>query len=146
MSNFLICEGCAKGFLKTNFGAISFCPICGGALASTRDQPRKSKYGNKKVKVGEFVFDSKKEAARYGELLLLEKVRRIANLEVHPEFVLVVNGVRICKYIGDFRYLDEDGDTVVEDVKSKPTRLKQGYRLKRKLMLAIHGIEIREVS
>ncbi len=46
-------------------------------------------------------------------------------------------------YLADFVYLDEAGHRVVEDVKGAAT---PEYRLKRKLMLHVHGIEIREIK
>jgi hypothetical protein len=45
------------------------------------------------------------------------------------------------KYIADFVYKHR-GITVVEDAKGVKT---QGYSIKKKLMLWIHGIEIQEV-
>jgi hypothetical protein len=55
-----------------------------------------------------------------------------------------VNGVTVCTYVGDFRYRDAHTDRlVVEDVKGIATPV---YRLKRKLMQAVWGIEIQEVT
>lgn len=112
------------------------------------------KYGNKKTQVGGITFDSKKEAARYQELVLLERAGEIRNLVLQPAFVLTVNGMKICSYKADFRYdqVQRDGlgmrmmgrgmTNVVEDVKGMKTPV---YRLKKKLMKACHGIEIQEV-
>ena len=86
------------------------------------------------------VFDSKKEANRYGELKLLRDGGRITDLELQRSFDLIVNGMRICTYRADFSYVDESGP-VVEDTKGFKT---EEYRLKKKLMLAIHQIKIRE--
>lgn len=48
-----------------------------------------------------------------------------------------------CKYIADFVYTDnETGQTVVEDTKGMRTK---DYIIKRKLMLYLHGIRIKEV-
>ena len=46
------------------------------------------------------------------------------------------------KYIADFRYVDHEGNVVVEDTKGVKTPV---YILKRKLMLRVHGIRVREV-
>lgn len=54
-----------------------------------------------------------------------------------------VNGVIVCRYWADFTYL-ENGVRVVEDVKSKITRMQPVYRLKKKLVAAAFGVEIRE--
>jgi len=101
----------------------------------------RNKYGNKKTVVDNIVFDSMKEAARYGELKLLEKAGKIDLLELQPKFRLEVNGEKICTYIADFQY-DDDGHTVVEDVKGVKTAI---YRLKKKLVKAIFGIDIQEI-
>ena len=103
------------------------------------------------------VFDSKREARRYEELCLLQRAGRIQNLQRQVKFILVpaqrepdrvgrVRGASIereVSYIADFVYVDPDsGKQVVEDVKGLRTK---DYVIKRKLMLWIHGIRIREV-
>lgn len=103
----------------------------------------KRKYRNIPTIVGNIKFDSKKEARRYGELLLLVRAGEIKNLILQPPFVLRVDGIKICSYIGDFQY-EEKGQIIVEDVKSGGTRALPVYRIKKKLMLAIFGIEIKE--
>lgn len=64
-------------------------------------------------------------------------------LKVHEPFRLVVNGIHICDYESDFTY-HRDGKLVVEDVKS-PGTITYAYRIKKKLMLALYGIQIQEV-
>ena len=101
---------------------------------------KRSKYGNKKTEVDGITFDSKAEARRYGELKLLERAGEIRSLELQPSFALEVNGVHVCRYIGDFRYVDmRDSSIVVEDVKGVETK---EFRIKKKLMQAIHGISV----
>lgn len=108
-----------------------------------------SKYNSKKTVVDGQKFDSKKEARRYQELLLLEKAGEIKNLSRQVKFVLIPsqrdeNGKvveRECSYKADFVY-EEDGKTVVEDVKGFRTK---EYIIKRKLMMWRYGIRIREV-
>lgn len=102
------------------------------------------KFNNIPTEVDGIAFASKKEARRYGELRLLEKAGAIRLLKVHPAFPLDVNGHPICRYVGDFQYV-ENGVEVVEDVKSPITRKHPVYRLKNKLFAAIHGFQIREV-
>lgn len=102
------------------------------------------KFRNEPTTVNGVRFDSRKEAARWGELVLLEAAGLIANLERQVRFPLIVNGVEVCVYIADFVY-SEAGGRVVEDVKSAHTRRLPVYRLKAKLMLAVCGITIREV-
>lgn len=109
-----------------------------------------SKYNSKKTIVDGQTFDSRKEANRYQELLLLERAGAIKNLSRQVKFVLIpsqrdeVTGKvveRECSYRADFEYT-EDGKTVVEDVKGFRTK---EYILKRKMMLWKYGIRIREV-
>lgn len=81
--------------------------------------------------------------------VLLEKAGVIKNLSRQVKFVLIPsqrdeNGKvieRECSYKADFKY-EEDGKTVVEDVKGFRTK---EYVIKRKLMLYQYGIRIREV-
>jgi hypothetical protein len=104
---------------------------------------RRGKYNNVKTVVDGMRFDSRKEAGRYVALKLMQKHRLIADLETQPEFPLVVNGRKIGKYIADFRYFDHElGVTVVEDVKGVRTAV---YRLKKKLVLALYGVDVQEV-
>ena len=117
------------------------------------------KYGNKKVTVDNIQFDSKREAQRYCELKLLEQAGEISGLRMQVKFVLIpqqrepdirgprggINKGKViekeCAYIADFVY-QKDGETVVEDTKGFRTT---DYIIKRKLMLYVHGIRIREV-
>lgn len=98
-----------------------------------------NKYGNKKVVVDGYTFDSKKEARRYGELKLLVRAGKIKNLELQPKFELIPTirtedeTLRKVSYIADFKYIDlESGKVVVEDVKGFKTDV---YLLKKRLFL-----------
>jgi hypothetical protein len=109
--------------------------------------PRNSKYGAVPTVVDNIRFASKKEAKRYEELKLLSTGVKpyVMGLQLQPEWDLVVNGVLICKYRADFTYVLFGGyewSVIVEDVKGIRT---PAYKLKKKLMKAIHGIEIQEV-
>jgi len=100
----------------------------------------RNKYGARKTIVDGITFDSKKEARRYSELKLLEKCGKIEDLELHPRFDFVINGVKCGFYKADFRYI-ENGFEIIEDVKGMRTPV---YRIKKKLMKAIHDIDIFE--
>ena len=100
------------------------------------------KYRNVKTMLDGITFDSKREAARYAELKVLERAGIITDLELQPEIRLDVNGTVIGKYRGDFRY-QSDGETILEDVKSQPTKTPL-YRLKKKILGTL-GITITEV-
>ncbi len=107
------------------------------------ETPARSKWRNKKTVVDGITFDSEREAERYSELLLEQQAGTISGLELQKHFSLDVNGFHIADYVADFVY-ERDGETVVEDVKSDPTKTRV-YRIKKKLIQAIHGIEIHEV-
>lgn len=105
-----------------------------------------NKYGAIPTEVDGIKFASKKEARRYEQLRLRERARDIHDLEVHPAYVLEVNGVRIGRYTADFRYTDAaSGEQVVEDVKGGRATKSEAYGLRKRLMLAVHGIKITEV-
>lgn len=110
----------------------------------------RSKYRNKKVTMGDKVFDSMKECSRYVELSLLQKAGKIKGLKTQVPFELIPAQrdketgkllERACSYIADFVYY-ENGKKVVEDTKGVRT---PEYIVKRKLMLQKYGIRIREV-
>src|SRR5688572_4528080 len=107
-----------------------------------------NKYHAKKTEIDGIVFDSQKEARRWGELALLRRAHEIKDLERQVKFELGINGVKVCDYFCDFHYYERgpgsDWRLVVEDVKSEVTRKLAVYRIKKKLMRAIHGIDIRE--
>ena len=107
---------------------------------------RRSKYNAHPVEIDGHRFASRAEARRYEELRLLERAGEIRDLVVHPSFELVVGGQRVGAYVADFAWRGPEplAELVVEDVKSPATRTPV-YRLKRKLMLAVHGIEVVEV-
>lgn len=107
---------------------------------------RTRKYRNVPTVVDNIRFDSKAEARRYGELKLLERVGEISRLELQPKFGLTVGGIHVCDYVGDFQYLDKKaGAWVTEDVKSSATKTPV-YRIKKKLVKALYGVDIREVG
>lgn len=97
---------------------------------------RGHKYNAKRTVVDGITFDSKMESKRYVELKILQKAEEISKLELQPKYVLqeaYVNGdgkkIRAMNYVADFRYVDKNGSTVVEDVKGKRTA---DYLLKKK--------------
>jgi len=104
-----------------------------------------SKYRNVKTEIDGIVFDSLKESRRYQELMLLYKAKIITNLEIHKKYPLIVNGVSLGHFESDFSYIGQDGRSVIEDVKSEVTRRIPLYRLKAKLMIAIHGLRVVEI-
>lgn len=110
---------------------------------------RKSKGNNKYHAQKSGGYDSRKEHRRANELRLMQRAGLISNLreQVSYELIPAHHGSggkvieRACYYIADFVYTDKDGKTVVEDTKGMRTDV---YRIKRKLMLHVHGIRISE--
>lgn len=117
-----------------------------------RKPEKGNKYHARKVKTEEGVFDSRHEYERWCELKLLQRAGKIQKLQRQVKYVLLPKQVdhrtgecleRECAYLADFDYWDEEFH-VVEDAKSPATRTPE-YRIKRKLMLYIHGIRVQEV-
>lgn len=101
-------------------------------------QKRRRKFGN----IRAAGYASKREQRRGAHLALLEQAGKIRGLKWQVRFELIPKqrGERGCYYVADFVY-EEDGVRVVEDCKGMRTPL---YVVKRKLMLAVHGVRIRE--
>jgi hypothetical protein len=89
------------------------------------------------------LYQSAKEARHATLLHALARDGLIRDLREQVRYPLMVNGVKITTYVADFVYVDTvDGRTRVVDVKGVKT---PEYKLKAKLMQAIHGITIEEV-
>ena len=99
----------------------------------------RSKYRNIRTVVNGISFASKREAARYRELVLLERAGVIKDLSLQVRMPLQVNGHVVSHYVADFQYT-EDGQLIVEDAKGFIT---DTFRLKSKLVKALYGVEIR---
>lgn len=103
----------------------------------------RSKYGNKKTTRHGITFASKKEAEQYDKLLFLEKHGRVRNIRLQVRYDFRVNGILIAYYLADFVYeeLGKDGWVeVVHDTKGFPAKT---WPMKKKLLKAIHGIDVR---
>ncbi len=101
---------------------------------------KRSKYGNKKVEINGIKFDSKKEGERYLVLKDMEKCGEISDLILQPRLPIIINDIKVCDYIADFQYTDNN-TVVTEDCKGFKTAI---YRLKKKLVKACLGIDIKE--
>lgn len=106
-------------------------------------QAKKSKYRAVKTEIDGIMFDSKREAARYQELRLLEQAGDIENLRLQIPYELIEKSKygRSIKYVADFVY-SRNGLTVIEDAKGVRTPV---YRLKKRMMAEKYGIKIEEV-
>lgn len=105
---------------------------------------KKPKYRNTRCEHEGVIFDSIKERTRWLQLLLLAKDGQITYLERQVAFPIIINGILICKYYADAVYY-ENGQRIVEDTKSIITKKNPVYRLKKKMLKAVLGIEVREV-
>lgn len=97
---------------------------------------RNSKYKNRKTKVNGITFDSKAEAEFY-QLLWTEKITHKRQVK----YPIEVNGKLICYYYADFVFPNKgmNGKDLVIDVKGFETK---DFKLKKKLMKAVHGIDV----
>lgn len=121
----------------------------------------RNKYGNHKVMSDDGQgFDSKKERNRFYDLCMLQRAGEIYDLQTQVKFLLIPTqrepdavglhgGIKKgkvieqeCSYYADFVYYTKDGVRVVEDTKGVKT---PDYKIKRKLMLWIHGVRIQEI-
>ena len=117
---------------------------------------RANKFGAQRVGT----HASKKEHSRAAQLRLWQQAGAISDLREQVPYELIpaqygecgtdlkgrpvrVLVERSCRYVADFVYTDsQTGQTIVEDTKGMHTR---EYIIKRKLMLYVHGIRIKEV-
>lgn len=100
-----------------------------------------TKYKNKKCEYQGVKFDSIKERNHFIYLKQLEEKGEIWNLRLQVKFPVLIDSRRICSYIADFAYEDENGKHVV-DVKSSITSKNPTFRLKKKLVEAQYRVEI----
>ena len=128
-----------------------------------------NKYNSHKARCSQgHIHDSRKEARRCNELTLLERAGAISNLRQQVKYVLIPTQreftggwyskgekkgqpkpgkiiERECCYIADFAYID-NGAEVVEDVKGYTAGQAYAvFKIKKKLMLHVYGIRIREI-
>jgi len=108
---------------------------------SPKSAPKPNKFNAVKTTAGGLVFDSKGESQRYADLLLLQKAGQISGLKRQVPFRLEAGGQLICIYRSDFSYV-EGGREIVEDFKS-PATVTDLFKLKRRLMQVLLGIDIR---
>lgn len=120
------------------------------SLATYRDSPRArkhQKYRNRVTETQDGRFDSEAEYRHWCHLKLRQRAGEITDLRRQVVFELApsveIGGRKRppLRYIADMVYV-EDGETVVADVKGAIT---PEYRIKRHLLKAVHGIEIKEI-
>lgn len=122
-----------------------------GLTYSAAGKQKKNKYGNQKIVIDGIERDSLTESNRLEQLKILQRVGAIQNLKYQVKYELIPKqqgenrNERAVTYIADYVYdvVMPDGSLrqVVEDCKGHKTK---DYIIKRKLMLFIHGISIKE--
>ncbi|MBJ8440991.1 DUF1064 domain-containing protein [Acinetobacter junii] len=114
---------------------------------------KRNKFNARKIELDGMTFDSKKEHKRYIELKAMQQRGEIFSLEHHTKFELApktkLEGEKRAKpalrYFADFTYYINNGEYIVEDVKSAATRKLASYRNKKHLMKTVFNIDVREV-
>ena len=123
----------------------------------------RAKYGNKKIKNAFGTYDSELEYARFIFLSNRQKEGEISGLRRQVEYLLIPaqygteirhlktkdKEVRVllerpCSYIADFVY-ERNGKTIVEDCKGAKGIITEAAKIKKKLLLWVHGIELRYI-
>ena len=123
----------------------------------------RQKYGNSKIKNAYGTFDSQLEYARFIFLSNRQKEGEISDLRRQVEYLLIPaqygteikhlktkdKEVRVllerpCSYIADFVY-ERNGKTIVEDCKGAKAIITETAKIKKKLLLWVHGIELRYI-
>ena len=134
------------------FGAAAKKQIMEKMAAAGKPAAKPSKMHNVKDEYGGIVFQSKKEAARYKYLIMLQNAGVISDLRLQHNITITEgftkpNGERVrpLVYVADFSYIktmDKKQERVYEDAKGMRTRT---YINKKKLVYELKGIEIKEV-
>lgn len=120
---------------------------------------RKNKFNRKTVEIDGIKFDSTKEGNYYLELKSRWVAGDIVAFRIKPQWVFILNGVKISSYTADFEITHKGGRKEVVDVKGmktvfdkrkkcmvqKPVTATEPYRLRKKMMRAFYGIDVVEV-
>jgi len=112
----------------------------------TFKKPRRGKYNAKGRHVEGQWCASEAEATRYEQLIELQQAGDIIELKCQVAFPIQVKGIHIANYLADFRYCKvKNGKRtiLIEDVKGMLT---PEYKLKKKLVEALHQIKILEIA
>jgi len=106
---------------------------------------KKNKFGAHRTLYDGTWYDSKKEAQYAMKLDYLKKAGEIKDWDRQIVFSLDVNKVHICRYILDFKIYYEDRIEYIDVKGHKAGAAYEIFRLKKKLMLACHGIDVIEI-
>jgi hypothetical protein len=111
------------------------------------NKSKSSKFGNVKVEIDGYKFDSRKESEFYGSLKIKKQAGLIKNFKMQVPYNIVVNNIHIANYFLDFEVENNDGTIEYIDIKGKDKKtnkfIKTGvFALKKRLVEAIYGIKI----
>ena len=136
-------KGHAKILKKDSKGL--FLMSCDNSPEIPVKKKKRNKYNAKKVVIDGIEYDSKLEAERHQQLKLLERAGVISEVKYHVRFTLINKSKygREIAYEADFVYKDQNGNKVVEDVKSTATKTRL-YKLKKRLLAERYGYIIKE--
>ena len=124
----------------------------------------KNKFNNRKIVFQGETYDSRLELSRFIFLSNREKEGEITNLRRQVEYLLIpaqygtkikhlktkdkevrVLLERSCSYIADFVY-ERNGKVIVEDCKGSKYIITADFKIKKKLMLWVHQIQVKIIS
>ena len=113
-----------------------------------------SKHRNVRTLYNGTYYDSKKESDYRQTLDFLTGSNIPANervevIEEQVRYKMIVNDVKVCTYVLDFKVTYGDGrvefvDVKPFDIKTNKFRTTDVFKIKKRLMLACHGIDITE--
>jgi hypothetical protein len=111
------------------------------------NKSKSSKFGNVKVEIDGYKFDSRKESEFYGSLKIKKQAGLIKDFKMQVPYNIVVNNIHIANYFLDFEVENNDGTIEYIDIKGKDKKtnkfIKTGvFALKKRLVEAIYGIKI----
>jgi len=113
-------------------------------------QKKSKKYRNTVVEYDGNTFDSIKERDYYIELKLKQKAGIVKDIFCQVPILIEVNCIKICKYYCDFKIIYSDKSIEYVDIKAFDKKNNKyittpAFQLKKKLVKAVHGIDIKIV-
>ena len=127
---------------RSKYGAVRAWRCTGCGAIATKGDKVCAACGAKAIRS----FDSRAEARRFDQLMLMQRAGVIHALRCQPKWLLVIKGEQVGSYTADFEYRDRDGRLVVEDVKGGEATRTEVYKIKRMLMRVLHRIDVVEIG
>ena len=109
-------------------------------------EPKLNKFNAKKTEYNGYMYDSKKESNYAKKLDVLINSGDVVCYDKQVKYRMIVNGFNCGYYKLDFKVLYPDGHFEYVDVKGHKSGATYAiFRLKKKIVQALYGIEIIEV-